>query len=152
MFDTVNRKKDIYDKRPEDHPQYPDEWRLFWEKRYKELQSQGKDADNYDYKPDWIPYWAKRAEELYREEIRVKALDLMQKYGLKSELEPTREEFASSSGGRSNRDDSDRPGTMRKICTLLQKVVSILKNSQIHLCHLEAIKLCLKLKISRFYT
>ena len=93
MYDTVNRKKDIYDKRPEDHPQYPEEWRIFWEKRYKELQSQGKDADNYDYKPDWIPYWAKKSEELYRSEIRIKTMDLLNKYGLKSDEEPIRDQF-----------------------------------------------------------
>jgi hypothetical protein len=69
MFDTVNRKKEIFDKRPEDHPHYPEEWRIFWEKRYKELQAQGKDADTYDYKPDWIPYWSKKVEELYKNEV-----------------------------------------------------------------------------------
>ena len=93
MFDTVNRKKDIYDKRPEDHPQYPEEWRIFWEKRYKDLQAQGKDADNYDYKPDWIPYWAKKSEELYHEEIHIKTRDLLEKYGFKTGDEPNREQF-----------------------------------------------------------
>ena len=93
MFDTVNRKKDIYDKRPEDHPQYPEEWRIFWEKRYKDLQAQGKDADNYDYKPDWIPYWAKKSEELYHEEIHIKTRDLLEKYGLKTGDEPNREQY-----------------------------------------------------------
>ena len=70
MFDTVHRKKDIFDKRPEDHPQYPEEWRIFWEKRYQEIQSQGKNPDQYDYKPDWIPYWAKKVEDLYQNEIK----------------------------------------------------------------------------------
>merc|ERR1711935_1213509 len=75
--DGVLRKKDIYDKRPEDHPQYPEEWRIFWEKRYQEIQAEGKDADGYDYKPDWIPYWAKKVEDLYQNEIRTKVTDLM---------------------------------------------------------------------------
>ena len=84
MYDGVHRKKEIYDKRPEDHPQYPEEWRIFWEKRYKEIQSQGKDADNYDYKPDWIPYWAKKSHELYKNEIHVKTQDLLKKFDLKN--------------------------------------------------------------------
>ncbi len=71
-METVDRKKEIYDKRPEDHPQYPEEWRIFWEKRYRELLSQGKDAENYDYKADWIPFWAKRVEDLYNHEVNRK--------------------------------------------------------------------------------
>ena len=93
MYDGVHRKKEIYDKRPEDHPQYPEEWRIFWEKRYKEIQNQGKDADNYDYKPDWIPYWAKKSHELYKKEIHVKTQDLLKKFDLKSADEPLREDF-----------------------------------------------------------
>ena len=90
MEDGVLRKKDIYDKRPEDHPQYPEEWRIFWEKRYQEIQAEGKDADGYDYKPDWIPYWAKKVEDLYQNEIRTKVTDLMKKFNLKSDKEPVR--------------------------------------------------------------
>merc|ERR1719150_572488 len=111
MFDTVNRKKDIYDKRPEDHPQYPEEWRIFWEKRYKDLQAQGKDADNYDYKPDWIPYWAKKSEELYHEEIHIKTRDLLEKYGLKTGDEPNREQFMREfDRGKGDRDIDQRSG------------------------------------------
>ena len=90
MFDTVHRKKDIFDKRPEDHPQYPEEWRIFWEKRYQEIQAQGKNADQYDYKPDWIPYWAKKVEDLYQNEIKTKTKDLMNKFNLKTDKEPIR--------------------------------------------------------------
>lgn len=27
-----------YDESPENHPLYPDEWKIFWNRRYKELQ------------------------------------------------------------------------------------------------------------------
>ena len=93
MYETVNRKRDIFDKRPEDHPQYPEEWRIFWEKRYQEIQAQGKNADAYDYKPDWIPYWKRKVEDLYRTEVRVKTQDLMKKFNLKSDQEPKRVDF-----------------------------------------------------------
>lgn len=93
MLDAVHRKKDIFDARPEDHPQYPEEWRIFWEKRYKEVEAQGKNADKYDYKTDWIPYWQRKVAELYRNEIRTKTDDLLRKYDLKSDQEPTRDQF-----------------------------------------------------------
>lgn len=111
MYDGVHRKKEIYDKRPEDHPQYPEEWRIFWEKRYKEIQSQGKDADNYDYKPDWIPYWAKKSHELYKNEIHVKTQDLLKKFDLKTTDEPLREDFE-----HLNRQEPMRRGTSEKYC------------------------------------
>ena len=53
----------------EDHPAYPEEWRVFWENRYKELQAEGKDADNYDYKEEWIPHWEKRVSQIFEEEV-----------------------------------------------------------------------------------
>ena len=70
MLDTLNRKRDIFDKRPEDHPDYPAEWKDFWEMRYRELTAQGKDSDNYDYKSEWIPHWGKRVNELFRDGIQ----------------------------------------------------------------------------------
>ena len=93
MLDGVQRKKEIYDKRPEDHPDYPEEWRLFWEKRYKELQSQGKDADNHDYKTEWIPYWGKRVQDIYEAEVKVKNESMLHKYELQSANEPKKEDF-----------------------------------------------------------
>ena len=97
MLDGVQRKKEIYDKRPEDHPDYPEEWRLFWEKRYKELQAQGKDADNHDYKTEWIPYWGKRVQEIYEAEIKVKTESMLHKYELQSADEPKKENFPEKS-------------------------------------------------------
>lgn len=80
MLDSMDRKREIYDKRPEDHPCYPNEWKTFWEKRYKELQMQGKDADNHDYKSEWIPHWGKRVAALFEEERREKTDGLLAKY------------------------------------------------------------------------
>ena len=104
MLDGVQRKKEIYDKRPEDHPDYPEEWRLFWEKRYKELQAQGKDADNHDYKTEWIPYWGKRVKEIYEAEIKVKTESMLHKYELQSANEPKKEDFATQKPKPSNAD------------------------------------------------
>jgi hypothetical protein len=104
MLDGVQRKKEIYDKRPEDHPDYPEEWRLFWEKRYKELQAQGKEADNHDYKTEWIPYWGKRVKEIYEAEIKVKTESMLHKYELQSANEPKKEDFTTPKPKSSNAD------------------------------------------------
>ena len=94
MLDTLNRKRDIFDKRPEDHPDYPAEWKDFWEMRYRELTAQGKDSDNYDYKSEWIPHWGKRVNELFRIELEDKTEDLLRRFGLRNAHEPLRRDFA----------------------------------------------------------
>jgi hypothetical protein len=40
-------------------------------KRYKELQAEGKDADNHDYKEEWIPFWENRVAQIFEEEVRL---------------------------------------------------------------------------------
>ena len=93
MLSSVNRRKDIYDKRPEDHPDYANEWQTFWEKRYRELQLQRKDPENHDYKSEWIVHWANRVEALFRNEVRDKTSDLLRQFDLNSKEEPRREDF-----------------------------------------------------------
>ena len=107
MLDGVQRKREIYDKRPEDHPDYPEEWRLFWEKRYKELQAQGKDADNHDYKTEWIPFWGKRVQEIYEAEIKVKTESMLHKYELQSSNEPKKEEFPDPQTSQMNKNNEN---------------------------------------------
>lgn len=34
----LEKKRLEYEKSPEKHPLYPDEWKIFWNRRYKELQ------------------------------------------------------------------------------------------------------------------
>ncbi|RZF38233.1 hypothetical protein LSTR_LSTR005594 [Laodelphax striatellus] len=61
-------KLKYHEKFPEKHPQYPVEWKEFWNKRYKELQAAGKDPSKHDFKPEWISYWKKRMLELHDQE------------------------------------------------------------------------------------
>lgn len=35
----LEKKRLEYEKSPEVHPLYPDEWKIFWNRRYKELQA-----------------------------------------------------------------------------------------------------------------
>lgn len=49
--------------------------------RYKELQSEGKDASNYDFKPEWIIFWNKRMIELHNSEVKTKKDALRRRCG-----------------------------------------------------------------------
>ncbi|KAK9743961.1 hypothetical protein QE152_g8182 [Popillia japonica] len=77
-----------HEKNPEKHPQYNEEWKIFWNKRYKELQSEGKDASNYDFKPEWIIFWNKRMIELHNSEVKTKKDALRRRLGLPDQPAP----------------------------------------------------------------
>ncbi|XP_053948418.1 uncharacterized protein CG7065 [Anastrepha ludens] len=77
-----------YDKNPEKHPLYPDEWKKFWNRRYKELQVEKKtDPNKYDYKPEWIAFWTKRMKDLFNTEIEKKKKEIKVKLGLPEDAE-----------------------------------------------------------------
>lgn len=65
----MEKKLNYHEKNPENHPMYPDEWKKFWNRRFKELQIEGKDPNTYDFKPEWILSWSKRMQEIHDEEI-----------------------------------------------------------------------------------
>lgn len=75
-------------KNPEKHTQYNDEWKKFWNKRYKELQTEGKDVSSHDFKPEWIIFWSSRMHELHQEEIKSKKEALRKRLGLPDEPSP----------------------------------------------------------------
>uniref|UniRef100_A0A0A1X7K4 Uncharacterized protein CG7065 n=1 Tax=Zeugodacus cucurbitae TaxID=28588 RepID=A0A0A1X7K4_ZEUCU len=77
-----------YDKNPEKHPLYPDEWKKFWNRRYKELQIEKKtDPNKYDYKPEWITFWTKRMKDLFNAEVEKKKKEIKVKIGLPENAE-----------------------------------------------------------------
>ena len=57
---------------PEKHPKYNEEWKIFWKRRYKELQDDGADASKHDFKPEWIVYWNEKMVEINKAETKVK--------------------------------------------------------------------------------
>ncbi|XP_017489897.1 PREDICTED: uncharacterized protein CG7065, partial [Rhagoletis zephyria] len=77
-----------YDKNPEKHPLYPEEWKKFWNRRYKELQAEKKtDPNKYDYKPEWIAFWTKRMKDLFNVEVEKKKKEIKVKLGLPEDAE-----------------------------------------------------------------
>ncbi|XP_075981615.1 uncharacterized protein CG7065-like isoform X2 [Anticarsia gemmatalis] len=85
-----------HEKNPEKHPLYPEEWKKFWNKRYKEIQAEGKDPSKHDFKPEWIVFWTARMKVLHDEELRVTVNELYRKMCLsppdmsRSSAEPPR--------------------------------------------------------------
>jgi len=75
----MEKKLSYHEKNPENHPLYPDEWKKFWNRRFKELQMEGKDPSTYDFKPEWILSWSKRTQEMHDEEINEKMEKLKNK-------------------------------------------------------------------------
>ncbi|XP_017149678.1 uncharacterized protein CG7065 [Drosophila miranda] len=106
---------ETYESFPEKHPDYPDEWKQFWNRRYKELQEEKKtDPNSYDYKPEWISYWKDRRVELFNiavgkikkelkakfklaDEDEEKTKDLMERYKIR--VSSPREASAAPSSG-----------------------------------------------------
>ncbi|XP_075238657.1 uncharacterized protein CG7065-like isoform X2 [Lycorma delicatula] len=81
----LDDKLKYYEKNPEKHPQYPEEWKVFWNRRYKELQTEGKDPAKHDFKPEWITFWNKRMKEIHDEEFKNGKEKLREKIGLNEE-------------------------------------------------------------------
>jgi hypothetical protein len=75
----MEKKLSYHEKNPENHPLYSDEWKKFWNRRFKELQMEGKDTNSYDFKPEWILSWSKRMQEIHEEEINEKIEKLKNK-------------------------------------------------------------------------
>uniref|UniRef100_A0A182VFQ8 C2H2-type domain-containing protein n=1 Tax=Anopheles merus TaxID=30066 RepID=A0A182VFQ8_ANOME len=76
-----------HEKNPEKHPLYSEEWKKFWNRRYKELQAEKKDPAKHNFKPEWIEFWTKRMKELHDEEVARKKEEIRTKMNLPAEDE-----------------------------------------------------------------
>ncbi|XP_066907915.1 uncharacterized protein CG7065 [Halyomorpha halys] len=72
----MDNKLKYFRERPEKHPQYSEEWKNFWNRRYKEIQQSGKDPNSYDFKPEWIIFWDERMKKLHEDELIAKKEEL----------------------------------------------------------------------------
>ena len=75
----------FHEKNPEKHPSYPDEWKKFWNRRYKELQAEGKDPSKHDFKPEWIEFWNKRMREIHNEQLQQRKEEIRKRLELPEE-------------------------------------------------------------------
>lgn len=95
-----------YELHPEKHPLYPAEWEAFWNRRYKELQAENKDANSYDYKPEWIAFWIRRLKELFNADVEAAKRDIKIKLGFPPTASPTRSTSDDSGPRRAKRRSS----------------------------------------------
>ncbi|XP_021950607.1 uncharacterized protein LOC110847881 isoform X2 [Folsomia candida] len=75
----IDRRKE-YVSAPEEHPRYANEWTEFWERRYQEVEKEGKDPDTYNYVVEWKDFWSKRLNFLLQEEADEKIREIKRKY------------------------------------------------------------------------
>ncbi|XP_012274141.1 uncharacterized protein CG7065 isoform X2 [Orussus abietinus] len=86
--ETLDRALKFHEKNPEKHPAYPDEWKKFWNRRYKELQAEGKDPSKHDYKPEWIEFWNKRMREIHNEQLKQRKEEIRKRLELPEDKPP----------------------------------------------------------------
>ncbi|XP_033331297.2 uncharacterized protein CG7065 isoform X1 [Megalopta genalis] len=86
--ETLDRALKFHEKNPEKHPSYPDEWKKFWNRRYKELQAAGKDPSKHDFKPEWIEFWNKRMREIHNEQLQQRKEEIKKRLELPEDKPP----------------------------------------------------------------
>ncbi|XP_015122020.1 uncharacterized protein CG7065 [Diachasma alloeum] len=86
--ETLDRALKFHEKNPEKHPSYPDEWKKFWNRRYKELQADGKDPSKHDFKPEWIDFWNKRMREIHNEQLSARKEEIRKRLDLPEDKPP----------------------------------------------------------------
>ncbi|XP_012267486.2 uncharacterized protein CG7065-like isoform X2 [Athalia rosae] len=86
--ETLDRALKFHEKNPEKHPAYPDEWKKFWNRRYKELQGEGKDPSKHDFKPEWIEFWNKRMREMHNDQLKQRKEEIRKRLELPEDKPP----------------------------------------------------------------
>lgn len=82
----IDAKYKDFEKNPERHPSYSDEWKAFWQRRYNELLAQGKDANGHNYKPEWVEFWMPRMRQLKLKEIDDKKKEIRKKLNITQDI------------------------------------------------------------------
>ncbi|KAK0089137.1 hypothetical protein PV326_004578 [Microctonus aethiopoides] len=106
--ETLDRALKFHEKNPEKHPSYPDEWKKFWNRRYKELQAEGKDPSKHDFKPEWIEFWNKRMREMHNEQLAARKEEIRKRLELPEDKPPENPKWTSSSRNEKRIDKEDR--------------------------------------------
>ncbi|XP_057321309.1 uncharacterized protein CG7065-like isoform X1 [Microplitis mediator] len=109
--ENLDRALAFHEKNPEKHSAYPDEWKKFWNRRYKELQAEGKDPSKHDFKPEWIEFWNKRMREIHNEQLASRKEEIRKQLELPEDKppEPQISKWGSSSKRNSKEDRLPSP-------------------------------------------
>ena len=91
----------VYEKNPESHPLYNREWKIFWERRCRELEKAGIDPFMYDFKTEWARFWHHRMKEVMSLNFKQKRDGLLKKFRLDDpDLEKNKESSKAPSSWR----------------------------------------------------
>ena len=81
-LEETQKNEGLGEIRQEEDAVYAAEWKTFWQRRYLELKSEGKNPADHNYEPEWMVYWHTRKKELDQEKMEEKKLELKRQYGL----------------------------------------------------------------------
>lgn len=84
LEEDLDKTYKFYQGHPEKHPSYNDEWKAFWNRRYKEIQMSGQDPSKYDFKPEWILFWEKKMKEIHDQKVVSEKETLKRKHNFDS--------------------------------------------------------------------
>jgi len=88
FYSRHSEKEMYYKRKPESHPEYSTEWKMFWERRYHELVSKGMDPNLHDFKSEWSMFWSDRMKDIFSTTVENKKEVLMKKHFItKDDLE-----------------------------------------------------------------
>ncbi|CAL8147859.1 unnamed protein product [Orchesella dallaii] len=76
FLEQYGERKKLLLETPEKHEYYCEEWSLFWERRFQEIEKEGGDPENYDYIPEWKEFWSRRLKELLAKEFEDKIKEI----------------------------------------------------------------------------
>ncbi|XP_044004555.1 uncharacterized protein CG7065-like [Aphidius gifuensis] len=128
--ETLDRSLKFHEKNPEKHPSYPDEWKKFWNRRYKELQADGQDPSKHDFKPEWIDFWNKRMREIHNEQLASRKEDIRKRLELPEDKPPEIKHWSSSTATTTTTSSSS--SSSRKTEKIV-KPIETTKRSKIHI-------------------
>jgi len=57
---------------PGKHPNYNSTWEEFWDRRYGEIETEGKDPETHNYEPEWRIFWKETLQQLLDKEYEDK--------------------------------------------------------------------------------
>ena len=83
---TIKKKllgtRKFYQREPEKHPLYNEEYNKLWRNRSQKLQLKGKDPATHNFQPEWTCFWNRLMKKIENDKFEAKKIELMRKYKL----------------------------------------------------------------------
>lgn len=116
-----------YEKDPDSHPQYKEEWEKFWKDKVDELSRRGEDPNRHDFRDEWCAYFLKRMRQLHDREVNKRIEKIRQELGVK-QIDLRGKRTRHNSEDLSDKDDT----VMRRDAPRIPKDVLYVKEKKIY--------------------